>query len=78
MDKSAMDLAGVEAGAKIFVPLEDGPIGSIAHAVMADQQRRSIVCENNRTAADFLNIDIALLPFSTSEMRAIADFVISV
>src|SRR6266481_4096494 len=38
---------------------------------MADQKRRSIVCARNRTVEDFLNIDISLLPFSTSEIRAI-------
>src|ERR1700693_6388673 len=39
---------------------------------IADQKRRSIVCARNRNVEDFiLNIDISLLPFSTSEMRAI-------
>jgi hypothetical protein len=60
-------LAGVEAGAKIFVPGGDEPFGSLAHTVTADQKRRGIVCAKNRTVEDFLNIDISLLPFSTSE-----------
>src|SRR6267154_1131291 len=71
-DKSAIDLAGVEAGAKIFVPLGDEPFGSLAHTATADQKRRSMVCARNRHVEDFIfNIDISLLPFSTSEMRAI-------
>ena len=70
-DRFAIDLAGVEAGAKIFVPLADEP-GSLAHAATADQKIRNIVCARNRKVEDFIfNIDISLLPFSTSEMRAI-------
>jgi hypothetical protein len=45
---------------------------------MADQNRRSIVCARHRTVEDFiLNIDISLLPFSTSEMRASPEFALS-
>ena len=78
MDKSAIDLAGVEAGAKIFVPGEDEPFGSLAHAVTADQNRRSIVCERNRNVEDFIfKIDISLLPISTLDMRESTDFTIS-
>jgi hypothetical protein len=65
-DKSAIDLAGVEAGAKIFVPLEDEPFASLAHAAIPDQKSGSIVCVRNRTVEDFLNIDISLLLFSTA------------
>ena len=72
VDKSAIDLAGVEAGAKIFVPLEDEPFGSLAHTVIADQKRRSIACAKNRTVEGFLGIDISLLPFSTPEKRVLA------
>jgi hypothetical protein len=64
-------LAGLEAGAKMFVPWEDEPFGSLAHTVIADQKRRRIVCARNRTVEDRLNIDISLLPFCTSEMRDI-------
>jgi len=40
--------------------------------VIADQKRRSVICARNRTVEDFiLNIDISLLPFSTSETRDI-------
>jgi hypothetical protein len=67
-----MDLAGVEAGAKMFVPLGDEPCGSLADTASADQNRRSITCTKNRNVEDFiLNIDISLLPFSTFEMRAL-------
>jgi hypothetical protein len=71
-DKSAIDLAGVEAGAKIFVPLEDEPFGSLAQTVIAGQKRRSIVCARNRNVEVFLGIDISLLLFSISQRRAIA------
>src|SRR5580704_6018196 len=70
-DKSAIDLAGVEAGAKIFVPREDGPFGSLAHTVAADQKKRSIARACNRTIEDLLNINISLLPFSIPTIRAI-------
>src|SRR5271154_6853409 len=63
-DKSAIDLAGVEAGAKIFVPC----FGSLAHTVTADQKRRGIVCASDRTVEDFLNIDILFFR-SASEIR---------
>ena len=53
-----MDRAGVEAGAKILVPFEGEPLGSIAHTATEDQTRRSVVCASNRTVEDVLNIDI--------------------
>jgi|SRR5271156_2202179 len=68
-DKSAIDLAGVEAGAKIFVPFEGEAFGSLAHDAIADQKSRSIVCVRNRTVEDFLNIDISLLPFPTAVLN---------
>src|ERR1700685_965535 len=72
IDKSAIDLAGVEAGAKIFVPGGDEPCGSLAHTAIADQNRRSIVRKENRNIEDFIfNIDISLLPFFATEMLAI-------
>jgi hypothetical protein len=75
-DKSAMDLAGVEAGEKIFVPCGDGPFGSVAQTAMADQNGRTVVCARHRKVEDFIcNIDISLLLFFTFEMRA--DFAIS-
>jgi hypothetical protein len=68
-DKSAIALAGVEAGAKIFVPLGDEPFGSLAHTAIADQNRRSIVCTWDRIVEDFIfNIDISVLPSPNSEM----------
>jgi hypothetical protein len=68
-------LAGVEAGAKIFVPGEDEPLGPLAHTAVADQNRRNIVCSKNRNVEHFiLNIDISLLPLSTSETRSITRF----
>jgi len=71
IDKSAIDLAGVEAGAKIFVPLEDDPFGSLAHTVIADQKTRRIVCARNRKVEDFRNTDMSLLPFFTSQTWAV-------
>ena len=77
-DKSETDWAGVEAGAKIFVPWGDEPFGSLAHTAIADQNRRSIVCPRNRNAEDFiLKIDISLLPFSTCELPALTGFALS-
>jgi hypothetical protein len=65
-DKSAIALAGVEAGAKIFVPCGDESFGSLAHTPIADQNSRTIVCARNRNVEDFIfNIDISLLPFSS-------------
>jgi hypothetical protein len=75
-DKFAIDLAGVEAGAKIFVPLADEP-GSLAHTATADQNRRSIVCERNRTVADFLNIDISVFRSPLPKYVLSPDFAIS-
>ena len=72
-DKLAIDLAGVEAGAKIFVPFGDKPLGSLAHTAMANQNRRSIVCTKNRNVEDCIfNIDFPLLPFFTYEKQTIA------
>jgi len=70
-DRSAIDLAGVETGAKIFVPLEGEPFHSLAHTVTADHRRRSFVCARSRTVEDVLGTDISLLPFSTSEIGAV-------
>ena len=66
MDKSAIDLAGLDAGAKIFVPGEDEPLGSLAHNVITDQKRRSVACVRDRTVDSFLNIEISLLSLPTS------------
>ena len=71
-DKPAIDLAALEAGAKMFVPLGDEPFGSLAHAAIADQNRSSTVCARNRNVDTFIfNSDISLLPFLTSEGRSI-------
>ena len=69
-DKFAIDWAGVEAGAKIFVPLGDEPFRSLAHNV-ADQARKGIVCASNRNVEDFLHVDTNLLPISAFEIRTI-------
>jgi hypothetical protein len=67
-----MDLAGVEAGAKMFVPEADEPFGSVAHPAMTVQNSRRIVCAKNRNVENIVfNIDI-LLPFFTPETPAIA------
>src|ERR1700749_889545 len=71
-DKLAIDLAGVETGAKIFVPGEDELWGSLAHITGAVQNRRSVVCVSNRSLDEIaFNIDVPLFPLSTSEIRAI-------
>jgi hypothetical protein len=73
-DKSAIDLAGVEAGAKIFVPWEGELVGSLAHTVRADQRSRIIVCTRNPTVEDFIfNIEISLLSSFTSEPHGVTD-----
>jgi hypothetical protein len=62
-DKFVIDLAGVEAGAKMFVPGEDDP-GSLAQTVIADQKERSIVCTRNRTVEDVIfHTDISLFRY---------------
>jgi hypothetical protein len=77
-DSPKIDFAGVDAGAKMFVPSGKEPFGSLAHTAAADQNRRPIVCARNRDIEDLIcNIDISLLPFSTSEMRAVTGFVLS-
>jgi len=69
-DKSAIDLAGVEAGEKIFVPFGDEPFGSIAHDAAADHNGRTIVCARHRKVEDFIcDIDISLLLFFTSDLH---------
>ena len=45
--------------------------------MIAGQDRRSIVCAKNRIVEDFLNIDISLLPFSTSECALLPDLATS-
>src|ERR1700722_11445442 len=72
MDKSAIDLAGVEAGAKIFVPGKDNPFGSLAHPIPVEQTKRDIVCASTRTVEDFLNVDILFSPDRCLSLFAIA------
>ena len=75
-DKSEIDLAGVEAGEKMFVPWGDETCGSLAHTAIADQNRSSIVCVRRRNIEDFVsNIGISVLSF-TPEMTPSPDFAI--
>src|SRR3984957_20797907 len=68
IDKSTIDLAGVEAGAKMFVPGEYEP-DSLAHPVTAGKKRRSIVRARNGNVEDLIcGIDISLLPFFIFQM----------
>jgi len=60
-DKWAIDLAGVEAGAKILVALGVGSPGALAQTPVADQNRRSMVCAKNRDVEDFVLIKNSLL-----------------
>ena len=60
-DKSAIDLAGVEAGAKILVALGVGSPGALAQTPVADQSRRSMVCAKNRDVEGFVLIKNSLL-----------------
>ena len=72
-DKLVIDLAGVEAGAKIFVPCRDALVVSLAQTATEDQNRRAIACASTHIVEDFLlNIDISLLPVFAPEIRVIA------
>src|SRR5580704_1880776 len=72
IDKSAIDLAGVEAGEKMFVPLLGIPSGPTAQSALVDQNGRSRTCQP-RDKTDFvLRADISFLPSFTPELRAIA------
>jgi hypothetical protein len=76
-DKSAIDLAGVEAGEKIFVPCGDGLLGPLSPTAITDQERRNIVCARNRTVEDFIrNIGISI-PFFTPKCVPSPEFAIS-
>jgi hypothetical protein len=78
IDKSTIDLAGVEAGAKMFVPGEYEP-DSLAHPVTAGKKRRSIVRARNGNVEDLIcGIDISLLPFFIFQMLVLpAGFALS-
>jgi hypothetical protein len=72
IDKSAIDLAGVEAGEKMFVPLLGVPSGPTAQSGVVDQNGRSTICQP-RDKTDFaLRPNISFFPFFTSDLRAIA------
>ena len=60
-DKSAIDLAEVDAGAKILVALAEGSPGALAQTPVADQNRRSMVCAKDRNVEDFVLIKNSLL-----------------
>ena len=60
-DKSTIDLAWVEAGAKILVPLAAGSPGALAQTPIADQNRRSMVSAKDRNVEDAVLIGNSLL-----------------
>ena len=68
-DKSAIDLAGVEAGEKMLVPLLGVPSGPTAQGEVVDQNGRSTICQP-RDKTDFvLRPNISFSPFFTSDLR---------
>ena len=65
-----MESAGVEAGANMFVAYGVESFGSLAQTAITDQNRRSMVCAENRNLGEsILNIDISLLPLSSNCFR---------
>jgi hypothetical protein len=64
-DKSAIDLAGVEAGAKILVALAGGSPATRAQIPAGDQTRRSMVCATNRDIENLVIIRNSLLKQGT-------------
>jgi hypothetical protein len=72
IDKSAIDLAGVEAGEKMFVPLLGVPSVPTAQSVLVDQNGGSTICQQRDKTDLVLRADISFLPFFIPELRAIA------
>jgi hypothetical protein len=68
-ERWATNFAGVDAGAKMFVPF----VGSLAAAKAAVDKKATItICHIAQNLDNFiLRIDVSLLPFFTSEMLAI-------
>ena len=63
-DKPAIDLARVEAGAKMFVAWTVEGVGSLSQSGVADQNGKSIVCAKEHIVEDFVvNTDISVIPF---------------
>ena len=67
-DTSAIDLAGVEAGEKMLVPWPVEPPGSTAQSGLADQNRRSAICQPHSKLDFILSVNIYLLPFKTKPL----------
>jgi hypothetical protein len=72
IDKSAIDLAGVEAGEKMFVPLLGVPSVPTAQSALVDQNGGSTICQQRDKTDLVLRADISFLPFFIPELRAIA------
>ena len=72
-DKSAIDLAGVEAGEKMLVLWAVEPPGSTAQSGVMDQNRRSAICQPESKLDFILSVNIYLLPFMTKIACAKAD-----
>src|SRR4029077_7938022 len=64
-DKSAIDLAGVEAGEKMFVLWGVEPPGPTAQSDLADQNTRSAIRHERHTLDFILSVNICLLPLKT-------------
>ena len=76
-DKSAMDLAGVEAGEKILVPGAREAFRSLVQPTTPENNRTSVTCTKNRHVEEFvLGIDTGLLLFLTSKYTPFPEFVL--
>jgi hypothetical protein len=64
-DKSAIDLAGVEAGEKMLVVWAVEPPGSTAQSDLADQNIRSAIRRERHKLDFILSVNISLLPSKT-------------
>jgi hypothetical protein len=64
-DKSAIDLAGVEAGEKMLVFWAVEPLGSSAQSNLADQNIRSAIRHEQHSLDFILRANIYLLPLKT-------------
>src|SRR5580693_1573443 len=65
-DRSTIDLAGVEAGEKMLVLWSVERPGATAQSDLADQNKRSAVCQPAHKVEFVLRADISFLPFFTS------------
>ena len=64
-DKSAIDLAGVEAGEKMLVLWVVEPPGSTAQSNLADQNIRSAIRHEHHKLDFILRVNTYLLPLKT-------------